>query len=480
MSVDSLLLSIADELDKPFASPVTRPYMPSARTKQLPPDHPRHHLPDDRGFVCGCTEVDDDWTIWLIQAGRGFGKTAVGANWIVHQALTHPDSEWAIFAPTFRDVRKTCIEGSSGVLRALREDELTQYRRNESQIVLSNGASIFGYSAEEPDRARGSNLWGAWCDELASWSYPETWHEGLVPALRLGEHPRIVVTTTPRPTELIRNLVGRNDGTVHITRGSTFENADNLSTIALAELQRRYGGTRLGRQELEGELLDDVDGALWKRADIDNTRIGKNDVPHLAKIVVAIDPAVTSAEGSDETGIIVAGEAGAHGYVLADYSMRGTPHACMVAVAKAYREFEADVVVGEVNNGGDYIGTLLRTVAPSIPYRMVRASRGKMIRAQPIASLYEQRKVHHVGAFPELEDQLVNWLPDSGESPDRLDALVWAISELRGLFAGPWAEAYGVIVCEKCKAPFLISSNPTHCPKCRHPHEGMPSSGAAA
>jgi phage terminase large subunit-like protein len=467
--LDIFASSLADLLDPVPLPP--RLYMPTARPKQIAPNDPRHCLPDAKGYRCGCEGIDDAWMIWMILTGRGFGKSAVGSNWIVHQAATYPGSEWAIFAPTFRDTRKTCIEGSTGVLAALQPGELRSYRRNELQVILSNGSVIYGYSADQPERARGANLWGAWCDELGSWRYEKTWHEGLVPALRKGEHPRIVVTTTPRPTVLIRDLVSRTDGSVHLTRGSTWENADNLSAAALAELERRYRGTRIGRQELDGELLADIEGALWQRDDIDAGRITPEQLPDLSRVVVAVDPAVTSGEESDETGIVVVGEAGGHGYVLADYSMRGTPLACMRRAVKAYNDHSADAVIGEVNNGGDFIGSLLRTVDPQVPYRSVRASRGKAIRAEPVASLYEQHRVHHVGLLAELEDQLCTWTPESGESPDHLDALVWGITELKGLSAGSFTEAFGVTTCDYCDHPYLRDSNPDRCPHCKHPHD---------
>jgi phage terminase large subunit-like protein len=374
-----------------------------------------------------------------------------------------------VLAPTFRDVRKTCIEGPTGLLRAMQEGELLAYRRNELQIRLVNGSVIYGYSAEEPERLRGANLAGAWCDELGSWRYPQTWYESLVPALRIGEHPRVVVTTTPRVTPLIRDLANRVDGSVHITRGSTWENAANLSAAALAELDRRYAGTRLGRQELEGELLEDVEGALWSRTDIDATRITRERMPQLVHIVVSIDPAVTSGEDSDETGIIVAAEGSdGHGYVLEDLTLRGSPDACMRKAVNAYYRHQADCIVAEVNNGGDFIRDLLRTVDPMVPYRDVRASRGKRVRAEPISALYEQHRVHHVGAFPDLEDQMCSWVPDSLESPDRMDALVWAFSELKGIAAGSWLSAYDTVYCESCSEPFTLADR-TKCPHCKAP-----------
>jgi len=472
MAIDLLTL-LGERLGALVAPPTAalagRIYMPGARTKQLPPDDPRHHFPDDAGHRCGCTGVDNDWMIWMVQAGRGWGKSAVGSNWLVHQAVIHPGSEWAVFAPTFRDTRKTCIEGSTGILAAFQPGELDNYRRNELQVILTNGSVIYGYSADQPERARGANLWGAWCDELGSWRYDQTWHEGLVPALRKGENPRIVVTTTPRPTPLIRSLVARTDGSVHLTRGSTWENRAHLSRTALAELERRYAGTRIGRQELEGELLDDIEGALWQRADIDAARIGPDALPDLARVVVAVDPAVTSGEESDETGIVVVGEHKSHGYVLADYSMRGTPLACMRRAVRAYHEHAADSIIGEVNNGGDYIGSLLMTVDPQVPYRTVRASRGKAVRAEPVASVYEQHRVHHVGSFPDLEDQMCTWMPDSGESPDRVDALVWAITELHGLSYGSWHDAYGMVACEHCGEAYMTAIHTDRCPHCRQP-----------
>lgn len=444
--MDALTL-LADRLE---ATTKPRPYRQLARPTQLPPDGP--------------------WTIWLIMAGRGFGKTWTGAHWLAEQANAHPGSEWAIVAPTFRDVKKTCMEGSSGLLAALGDDEIASYNKSGLQVTLTNGSRIYGYSADQPERLRGANLWGAWCDELGSWRYLDAWYAGLVPAVRKGEHPRIVITTTPRPTQLIRDLVGRSDGSVHITRGSTWENAANLSAIALEELRRRYEGTRLGRQELEGDLLTDVEGALWRREDIDADRVRPDQVPDLVRVVVAVDPAVTSGEESDETGIVVVGESrDGHGYVLADYSMRGTPDACMRRVVRAYYDHDADCVVAEVNNGGDYIQSLLRTVDPNVPYRTVRASRGKAIRAEPVSALYEQHRVHHVGCFPALEDQMCTWTPLDPVSPDRVDALVWAVTELRGLSAGSWSEAYGTTSCGACGRPLVRVEGRTACPYCRAP-----------
>ena len=454
------------------ATPKERVYFPGARSKQIAPDDPRHAHPDADGAVCGCHGVDTDWNVWMIMAGRGWGKSAVGSQWIVDQAMRNPGGEYAILAPTFRDTRKTCIEGTTGVLAALNDGELSQYRRNELQILLTNGSVIYGYSADQPERIRGANLSGCWADELGSWRYEETWHAGLVPALRKGENPRVVVTTTPRPTALVRDLMGRKDGSVHVTRGSTWENARNLSAVAIQELKRRYEGTRLGRQELEGELLDDIEGALWSRADIDATRVGRDAVPDLIRVVVGVDPAVTNNERSDETGIVVVGEArDGHAYVLADRSLKGTPNQVMNAAVRAYHEFDADHIVGEVNQGGQFVETVLRTIDPEIPYKAVRATRGKEIRAEPVAALYEQHRVHHLGSLPELEDQLCTWVPHISSSPDHLDALVWAITELRGLSAGSWSDAYGMARCGGCQNTFVSDLHPQRCPRCGAPRE---------
>lgn len=456
-----------------------RPWRLSARPKQLPPDDPRHHETDSRGFRCGCRARDTGYNIHLVMAGRGMGKTWLGANWIAEQAALNPNSEWAVLAPTFRDVRKTCFESDVGVIRALQPGEMTNYRRNELQIVLSNGSVIYGYSAENPEKVRGANLWGAWCDELCSWRYPATWYEGLLPALRKGKHPRVVVTTTPRPTRLINDLVGRHDGTVHITRGSTWENSQNLSDIALEELRRRYEGTRLGRQELEGELLEDLEGAFWNRFMLDEGRVTPDKLPDMRRVVVAVDPAVGSEPENDETGIIVAAEGeNGHGYILEDLSGRYTPAQAMRVVVGAYRSANADCVVAEVNNGGDYVRDLLRNVDPDVPYKAVRASRGKLVRAQPVAALYEQKKMHHVGVFPELEDQLCLWVPESLESPDRLDALVWAVSELRGLGMGDWSSVYGTIRCAHCDRMFIANVNGKPRTSCIHCHKPVEAAAA--
>jgi phage terminase large subunit-like protein len=478
-----------------------RDWRSHARYKQLPPDDPRHGYPQvvttRKGeqltlAPCQCHRdgppgPDNDWLIWLLMSGRGFGKTWVGASWIYEQASTYPESEWAIIAPTFSLTRRTCIEGSAGLLRALNKEELVSYRRNDLEIELTNGSKIYGFSADRPDNVRGANLWGAWLDELGSWRYEETFHEGLMPALRKGEKPRIVVTTTPRGTSLLRGIAGRTDGSVHITQGSTLENEANLSEIALNELYRLYGGTRIGRQELEGELIADVEGALWKRAWLDAGRLtpvydseGKPDLPPLVRVVVAMDPSTTSKSTSAEFGIMVVGlGADGHVYLLDDLSGRMTPGQAMRCAVAAYYEWMADRIVGEQNNGGDFIEALLRTEDENVSYRTVVASRGKQVRAEPVSSIYEQGRAHHIGTYPKLEDQLCTWTPLDKESPDRLDALVWGVTELTQ--NADWTTMYGPsYTCPRCDRMSILMKDRPNCPYCHQPIDNSLLAGLAA
>jgi phage terminase large subunit-like protein len=471
-----------------------RDWRSHARCKQLSPDDPRHGWEQtviSRAGeevplrACQCRKdspgawdgtADNDWLIWLLMSGRGFGKTWVGASWLYEQAMTYPGSEWCCIAPTFSQTRRVCIEGSTGLIRAMHKDELLNYRRNDLEIELVNGSKIFGFSADQPDRVRGSNLWGAWLEEVGSWRYEATFHEGLMPALRKGEKPRILITTTPSGTTLLRELAGRSDGTVHITQGSTLENEANLSEIAVRELYRLYGGTRIGRQELDGELIADVEGALWQRAWLEDWRLtpaydadGRPDLPPLVRVVVAMDPSTTSKSTSAEFGIMVVG-LGANGniYLLDDLSARMTPGQAMKCAVAAYYEWEADRIVGEQNNGGDFIEALLRTEDENVSYRTVYASRGKQVRAEPISAIYEQGRAHHIGAFPKLEDQLCTWTPLDRESPDRLDALVWGMTELTQ--NADWTTLYGKpYTCPRCKKSSILMKQRPHCPHCREP-----------
>ncbi len=369
-----------------------------------------------------------EWHTWLLLAGRGFGKTKTASEDIANYALWTPQRCVAVVAPTHKDLDQTCFEGESGLLKSIPEACIKKYNSVDHEIILYNGTRILGYSAEKPDRLRGPNFHRAWCDELASWRYTDAW-DMLMFALRLGVNPQVVVTTTPRPTKLIKDLI--KSSATQLTRGSTFENSANLAPSTLAYLTDKYANTRLGRQELHAEVLSDNPGALWTRSNIEEFRV--HELPGFQRIVVAIDPAVTSKDTSDETGIIACGlgKKDKHGYVIHDVSMQGTPQEWATAAVRLYHNLRADVIVAETNNGGDMIETIIRTIDPNIPYKGVHASRGKIIRAEPISALYEQGKVHHLGLFAELEDQLCEWSPlsDAG-SPDRLDALVWALTEL--------------------------------------------------
>ncbi len=372
-----------------------------------------------------------DWRTWLILAGRGWGKTLTGAEDAAAYGLTNPGSRYAIVARTFADARDTCVEGDSGLLSCLPRHEILTWNRSLGELLLTNGSRYKLFSADEPERLRGPQHHRAWSDEVAAWGknseerqWPPAW-DMLQMGLRLGSDPRNVVTTTPRPTRLIRTLLA--DQHTHPTRGRTLDNAANLAPQFIEQILSRYQGTRLGRQELDAELLDDVPGALWTYAMLEDRR----PAPDLTRVVVAIDPAVTSSEESDESGIVVCGlGVDGRGYVLADRSCRLSPDGWARRAVAAFDEFAADQIIAETNNGGDLVEQTIRTVRRTIPYRKVTASRGKQTRAQPVAALYEQGRVSHVDVFATLEEQLTTWTPESGKSPDRLDALVWGLSEL--------------------------------------------------
>jgi phage terminase large subunit-like protein len=372
-----------------------------------------------------------DWRVWLLMAGRGFGKTRSGAEWVRMQVEGAHARRVALVAPTIADLRNVMIEGESGILAISHPDFKPDYFASRNRLHWPNGAVALGFSADEPERLRGPQHDAAWCDELAAWRYPEAW-DMLQFGLRLGKDPRIVVTTTPKPVRLVRMLV--KDPAVQVTRGSTRENRKHLAPAFLAEIVRRYEGTRLGRQELEAELLENVAGALWSRDALDAARV--REAPELARVVVAIDPAVSSGEDADETGIVVAGvSAGGIAFVLEDASGRYRAEEWARAAVALYRRHRADRVIGEVNNGGELVEATLRAVDAAVSYKPVRASRGKVVRAEPVAALYEQGRVKHCGIFPRLEDQMAAFSADfdrgsAGYSPDRVDALVWAITEL--------------------------------------------------
>lgn len=391
---------------------------------------------------------EGDWLIWLLLAGRGFGKGKAASNWLARKAQkAPPESEFVVLAPTFSDMRRICIENPrSGLLVALGGEggpwvEQGAWNRSVGELRLRNGTMIYGISADKPDRLRGLNLSGAWLDEMCSMVHvDELWNEALTPALRVGE-PQVAISTTPRPIPLLKELVDRDDGSVRLVRGTTWENAANLPPAILDELRARYGGTRTGRQELEGEILEDVEGALWQR----EWMLRVDAAPPLRRVVVSVDPATTSHDDSDETGIVVAGVAGrgnqAVGFVLADLSMQASPGEWGKAACRAAVDHEADAIVYESNQGGDMVahvikgawGDLTRSGEANGPMPRlvgVHASRGKLTRAEPVAAQWEQGRWFLVGPHAELEDQMCSWVPGEGNSPDRMDALVWAAYEL--------------------------------------------------
>jgi len=371
------------------------------------------------------------WRVWLMLAGRGFGKTRSGAEWVRARVEMNLARRVALVAPTAADARNVMIEGESGLLAVAPKLFRPLWEPSKRRVTWPNGAIATAFSADEPLRLRGPQHDAAWCDELASWRYEEAW-DNLMLGLRLGDDPRCVVTTTPRPVRLVRRLLEA-PGEVALTRGTTWENAKNLAPAFLAAIVKRYEGTRLGRQELNAELLEDVPGALWSRAQLERERMRVGVAPEARRVVVAIDPAATSGDEADETGIIVASIAwDGQGYVLEDLSGRFAPHAWAARALGAYKRFGADRIVGEANNGGEMVEATVRALDPAASFKAVRASRGKAIRAEPIAALYEKGRVHHVGAFPALEDQMCGFTGERGRglSPDRLDALVWALSEL--------------------------------------------------
>ncbi len=375
---------------------------------------------------------DGDWSTWLYMAGRGAGKTRAGAEW-VHEQIASGCRRIALVGATAADARDVMVEGESGILATARPGARPVYEPSRRRLTWPNGAIATTYSAEEPERLRGPQHDGAWADELAAWKYDAAW-DMMMLGLRLGDDPRALVTTTPRPTRLVRSLMS-NASTI-TTRGSTYDNRDNLAPTFFASIITRYEGTRMGRQELMGELIDDVPGALWTLSLLDGLRVPA--APDLARIIVAVDPAVTSGAESDETGIVVVGiGADGHGYVLADRSCRMSPDGWARRAAQAYHEYQADRLIVEDNQGGEMVAFLLGTVDATVPVKRIRASRGKRLRAEPVAALYEQARVHHVGIYPYLEDQMASFTGDGGEHDDRVDALVHALTEVMLDTAGP-------------------------------------------
>lgn len=366
------------------------------------------------------------WYTWLILAGRGWGKTRSGVEYVRGKVERGEWRRVALVASTAADARDVIVEGESGFLATAPPNFRPVYEPSKRRLTWPNGAIATTYSAEKPDTLRGPQHDGALADELAKWRYEEAWDQLLL-GLRLGEDPRVVVMTTPRPTKIIKDLF--KDSTTAVSGGSTYQNVANLAPAFTRKIISKYQGTRLGRQELYAEILGDNPGALWTRDTLEENRVTR--IPEMKRIVVAIDPAATSGEDADDTGIVVAGLGrDGHGYVLDDLSVHVSPNEWAKQAISAYHKYQADRIVAEINNGGEMVETTIRTVERHIPYRALHASRGKQTRAEPVAALYEQHRVHHLGMFSQLEDQLCEWVPGEAESPDRLDALVWAITEL--------------------------------------------------
>lgn len=383
------------------------------------------------------------WSTWLILAGRGFGKTRTGAEWVIELARDFPGCRIALVAETAADARKVMIEGESGILARSSPDFTPDYAPTNRQLTWPNGSVAITYNATEPDQLRGPQHHFAWCDELAKWRYAQEMWDQLQFGLRLGDHPKTLVTTTPRPIPLIKRLVG--DPRVRTVRGSTLQNRANMPDSFVQEITDKYAGTRLGRQEIDGEILDDIPGALWSRATLDDCRL-QECPPDLEKVIVAVDPATSSDEGADEHGIVVVGLARdedgyGRGYVLEDASCRGSPEDWARVAVRMYRKHQADKIVAEKNQGGEMVSSVLRAVDRSVPVKLVHASRGKVVRAEPISALYEQGRVHHVGRFDILEDQMCLFSVDNLRSatmgsPDRVDALVWGLTEIFNKISG--------------------------------------------
>jgi phage terminase large subunit-like protein len=383
-------------------------------------------------------QPEGKWSTWLIMSGRGYGKTRVGAETV---RIWEEDSEElfgiprgkmriALVGRTAADVRDTMIEGESGILATSPPWNYPIYQPSIRRLTWPSGTIATLFSAEEPDLLRGPQHHAAWGDEVATWKKLDT-YDNLQMGLRLGKNPKQIFTTTPRPIKLIRDLVRRSEEgneNIRVTRGSTYENRSNLAETFYDDIIYKYEGTRTGRQELMGELLWDVEGSLWGLDMIDKTRV--THAPALKQVAVAIDPA---GGGPDEIGIVATGKGvDDHWYVLADKSLRGRPETWAMTAVHLYHQLRADYIVAEKNYGGDMVEAVIKNADPDVPVKMVTASRGKHVRAQPASLAYERELVHHVGTFSELEDQMCNWVPeDSDFSPDRLDALIWGLTSLK-------------------------------------------------
>ena len=372
--------------------------------------------------------------IWMIRTGRGWGKSRTAAetfiNAIRHGGYKYPN----LVGATADEVRDVMINGETGILKCAAPDFYPEYIPSLKKLIWPNKVETHIYYGSEPSKGRGPQSDFLWFDEIAKYQFPEETFDNLMLGLRLGSNPLCIVTSTPRPTRFLMDLEQRTDkqerACTVVTRGRTQDNYKNLSPVFISTIISKYEHTRLGRQELDGEFLSDNPEALWKRSDIDNNRV--RQIPELTYMVIGVDPSATSKAGSDDTGIIAAGKSkDGHFYVLGDYTCHLTPQGWGEAVLTAYHKHEANMVIGETNQGGEMVQHTLKTIDPKIPFKAVHSSRGKSTRAEPVSALYEQGKVHHFGTFPELEDELCEWTPGA-DSPDRLDALVFALTELEG------------------------------------------------
>lgn len=386
------------------------------------------------------TPPEGDWTTWVVMGGRGAGKTRAGAEWVRAQVEgATPDKPGAarrvaLLAQTWEQAREVMVFGDSGIMACSPPDRRPAYLATRRKLVWPNGAEAQLFSAADPESLRGPQFDAAWCDELAKWRKGEKAWDMLQFGLRLGSRPRQVVTTTPRDNPLLRLILS--DPATVMTTAPTAANRANLAADFLDSVTRRYAGTHQGRQELGGEFLTETPGALFSRAAIEAARV--RSAPQLDRVVIGVDPPVTSGPDADACGVVAVGRAGEAFYVLADCSVRAvTPAAWAARVVAAYRDHGADRIVAEVNQGGELVVEMIRRVDAHAPVTSVRASRGKTARAEPVSLLYERGLVRHVGAHPALEDELCGF-GDGGRSPDRVDALVWALSELmRAPGAGP-------------------------------------------
>jgi phage terminase large subunit-like protein len=374
---------------------------------------------------------EGDWTVWLIKTGRGWGKTRAGAEAVRIWKDQYPII--TLIGATAADARDIMIEGESGLLRCSPPWDMPKYEPSKRKISWKNGSYALIFTADEPDRLRGFQSYAGWCDEIASWRYgQETWDMFMM-GLRLGTHPRVIATTTPRPTKMIRDLM--KDPHVLVTSGSTYENIKNLAPAFLNTILSKYEGTRLGRQELNAEILEEIEGALWSMRLIDQHRIQR--VPDLIRLGVAIDPSVSSDKDSDECGIIIGGiDATGRIFIMEDLSGIMSPLTWAGKAIDAYHRHKADRIVAEINNGGDLVETVIHQIDRNVAYKEEWASRGKVTRAEPVQAMYEQGRIHHVGSLPKLEDEMCTWVPKEGKSPNRIDALVWLVSYLTGLDEG--------------------------------------------